>query len=108
MRRTGNIRKEKPKMDIDLLRLPKYKCHKEVHALKIKSIFNPNEGLDQEDDGERVITFSDSGCEALAFLVDRGYIQKHKPYVGGYFVVYADGYRSFSPPDVFADGYTRI
>ena len=30
------------------------------------------------------------------------------PRVGGYYVVYADGYASFSPSKAFEDGYTRI
>lgn len=33
---------------------------------------------------------------------------KHKPVAGGYFVVYEDGYESFSPAKAFEEGYTRI
>jgi len=33
---------------------------------------------------------------------------KHKPEVGGYYVVYADGYKSFSPAQAFEEGYTRV
>jgi hypothetical protein len=36
------------------------------------------------------------------------YIRKHKPSAGGYYVVYKDGYKSFSPADAFEEGYTRI
>lgn len=35
------------------------------------------------------------------------YINKHEPKVGGYFVVYPDGYESFSPAPAFIDGYVR-
>jgi hypothetical protein len=33
---------------------------------------------------------------------------KHKPEVGGYYVVYKDGYRSFSPAEAFETGYEKI
>ena len=42
------------------------------------------------------------------FKVGLEYMHKHKPYVGGYYVVYADGYKSFSPADVFENGYTKL
>jgi len=34
--------------------------------------------------------------------------QEHNPQPGGYFVVYKDGYKSFSPAKAFEEGYTRI
>jgi hypothetical protein len=33
---------------------------------------------------------------------------KHAPEVGGYYVVYADGYKSYSPAKAFEDGYTQV
>ncbi|MES2319994.1 MAG: hypothetical protein V4631_21140 [Pseudomonadota bacterium] len=33
---------------------------------------------------------------------------KHHPHAGGYFVVYEDGYSSFSPAPAFEAGYTEI
>jgi hypothetical protein len=42
------------------------------------------------------------------FHVPQDYIEKHSPQVGGYYVVYKDGYKSFSPADAFEEGYTRI
>lgn len=98
---------EKPTPDAGGGGLPRYRCHKEVLALKIKAIVDPNAGL-PEDDGERVLTFSDAGYEACAFVVDREYIRRHKPHVGGYYVVYSDGYKSFSPALAFEEGYTKI
>lgn len=35
-------------------------------------------------------------------------IGKHGPQVGGYYVVYADGYISYSPAAAFEDGYRLI
>jgi hypothetical protein len=36
------------------------------------------------------------------------YLRKHNPQVGGYYVVYADGYKSWSPAQAFEEGYTRV
>jgi hypothetical protein len=77
--------------------LPRYRCHKEVWALKIKSI---------ERDAVTKLAFEDPGYAAL--LVSYDWDQKHKPEAGGYYVVYADGYASYSPAKAFEDGYTRI
>ena len=35
-------------------------------------------------------------------------VEKHNPEAGGYYVVYEDGYKSFSPAKAFEEGYTRI
>ena len=83
--------------------LPKYACHKEVHALKIKDIDVSR--LDHHG-CTATITPADEGF--VPFEVDWDYMTKHQPKVGGYYVVYADGYKSFSPAKAFEDGYTRI
>lgn len=75
--------------------LPKYKCHKEVWALKIVGI-----SLDGE------LAFE--GAIYAPILMDREWLDKHNPEVGGYYVVYADGYHSFSPAKAFEEGYTKI
>ena len=82
--------------------MPKYKCHKEVHALKIKDI----QGINQDPITNPIIVPEDEGF--APFQVEVEYLTKHKPVIGGYYVVYADGYKSFSPADVFEDGYTRF
>lgn len=79
--------------------MPKYKCHKEVWALKIK-MFGVNEA-----DGSGLITPEDTGY--AAFKVSKEYLEKHKPQPGGYYVVYKDGYKSFSPAEAFEGGYER-
>ncbi len=79
--------------------MPRYKCHKEVHALKIAKIARCSTGraeITPEDDG------------FAPFHVDCEYMNKHEPQVGGYYVVYADGYVSFSPATAFEAGYVRF
>lgn len=82
--------------------MPRYKCHKEVWALKIKSIDDPNAATD----GSRLLSFEDEGY--APFCVTGEYMTKHRPEVGGYYVVYEDGYKSFLPAKSFEDGYYRV
>jgi hypothetical protein len=84
---------------------PRYKCHKEVWALKIKEIVKSTLP-DEEDDGFRVLVFAEEGYLSLA--VEPDYMRKHKPHVGGYYIIYKDSYRSFSPAEAFEEGYTRL
>lgn len=89
--------------------MPRYKCHKEVWALKIKAIdFDSVKAQleNRETDGSAAITPEDP--RYAPFKVDHQYLRKHKPEVGGYYVVYHDGYKSFSPAKAFEDGYTLI
>ena len=83
--------------------MPQYKCHKKVWALKIETI---EYELSEADVVTAIITPAEDGY--APFVVDEAYINKHKPEVGGYCVVYADGYKSFSPAAAFESGYTRI
>ncbi|WP_244589494.1 Rha family transcriptional regulator [Escherichia coli] len=43
-----------------------------------------------------------------AFDVSAEYICKHRPMSGGYYVVYEDGYESYSPAEVFESGYSKL
>lgn len=89
--------------------MPKYKCHKEVWALKIKEIVRDTDVAQKENretDGSAMITPEESAFAPLK--VNHEYMRKHKPEVGGYYVLYKDGYKSFSPAEAFEDGYTRI
>lgn len=89
--------------------MPRYKCHKEVWALKIKNIEFDRDKARQEQretDGSATITPEDD--RYAQFKVDGDYVWKHKPEAGGYYVVYADGYKSYSPAKAFEDGYSPI
>jgi hypothetical protein len=118
--------------------MPRYQCHKKVWALKIAKIEREpaccengggivcgepqrthtqeaargDVGLDHnfiagtwDVDGA---TITPAEEDYAPFQVSDEYIAKHKPEVGGYFVVYDDGYKSFSPAKAFEEGYTRI
>lgn len=79
--------------------MPKYECHKKVWALKINSFIR--------DRGQITgFTPADAGYGNVELSQD--YIEKHKPVEGGYYVVYPDGYKSFSPASAFEGGYRRI
>ena len=86
--------------------MPKYQSHKKVWALKIKSIVIVRDGENRESDGSAMITPKEEGY--ASFEVDCEYMHKHKPQVGGYFVQYKGGYKSFSPAKEFEEGYTII
>lgn len=107
--------------------MQKYKCHKEVWAVKIAAI----ERLPKEPEFKGALCRSITGCgscERCRWRADNpqqlcvipedageapvsvgpNYLSKHNPKVGGYYVRYADGYESFSPADAFEDGYTKV
>lgn len=83
------------------IQMPRYKCHKQVWALKIAGI-----SLPQNEAGDAELAFSDEGYAPK--LMTRSWLDKHNPAVGGYYVVYDDGYQSFSPAKAFEEGYTRV
>lgn len=87
--------------------LPKYKCHKEVWALQIRDILYDKhvaQVVKRESDGGAMITPEND--HYAAFKVSREYISKHNPEIGGYYVVYEDGYKSYSPAKAFKESYT--
>jgi hypothetical protein len=89
------------------IEMPKYKCHKEVHALKISAITDPPPVPENtESDGSKILHFEEERYAPLRVSYD--YVSRHRPEVGGYYVVYEDGYASWSPAKAFEDGYTRI
>lgn len=91
------------------MEMPRYKSHKTVWALKIKSIAFDADAAhteNRETDGSATITPEEPGY--APFKVDVAYVRKHDPKAGGYYVVYRDGYKSWSPATEFEDGYTRI
>ena len=90
--------------------MPVYACHKEVWALKIAAIVLDSDLAardgNRETDGGAFLHPNEPGYAPIK--VDHAYMRKHQPKVGGYFVVYKDGYKSFSPKEAFEEGYTRV
>lgn len=82
--------------------MPRYKCHKEVRALKIKKV-SPAEG---GTSGGVDLHFEEAGFASMWMPV--AFKRQHGPHAGGYLVVYPDGYKSFSPAKAFEEGYTRL
>ena len=79
--------------------MPKYQCHKQVWALKIAGIVIDQHGMVYFQPAE-------AGYDKVPLTPE--YFAKHKPEVGGYYVVYDDGYKSYSPAAAFEGGYKRI
>jgi len=93
------LRKVNAMSDQPQREMPRYKCHKEVWALKIAEMAigeNEESSLLEVEEGYGPIE------------VSADYMAKHQPRIGGYYVVYKDGYKSFSPAEAFEEGYTRI
>ena len=83
---------------MDRSELPKYICHKIVRAAKITAFRG-----DGTDSPNLVL-----GEVGMVVLESAEWYEKHKPQVGGYYIVYEDGYRSFSPAQAFERGYSRF
>lgn len=95
---------------VAVVEMPRYKCHKEVWALKIAEVKLDSDAAraeNRETDGSATLVFVEASVYA-PIKVDSDYVRKHNPQPGGYYVVYADGYKSFSPAKAFEDGYTRV
>lgn len=84
--------------------MPRYKCHKEVWALKITEVATTERTASGAYNC--YLAFEGSGFAPIA--VGQEYHEKHKPEAGGYYVIYADGYNSFSPADAFESGYSLV
>lgn len=93
--------------------MPKYLCHKQVWALKIKTVAVHASGDTAVSDAEFQASDAFQGAQLIPvedgyapFHVSADWFRKHKPEAGGYYVVYEDGYKSYSPASAFESGYT--
>lgn len=78
-----------------LVQIPRYRCHKEVHALRILQV--------DELAGHLV---PDAGFPPIP--VSAAWLERNKPQTGGYWVRYEDGFESYSPAAPFESGYSYI
>lgn len=81
--------------------MPRYQSHKKVHALKISA-------LEFHEDGSATIAPAETMY--APFRTREGWRDR---FTGsdedtGYYVVYSDGFTSWSPTEAFESGYTRI
>ena len=100
------------------MKLPVWRCHKEVEGFQIANILAQELGTATNTVappryiGGRLVcskteyVLSDETGEFTAVVGD-DYYEKNEPYIGGYFVRYDNGHESFSPSDVFEDGYSK-
>lgn len=77
----------------DAVPLPRYRCHKEVAALKIAAVA-------PRADGDAILSFD--GWAPVR--VSHDMVRRYMPVAGDYLVFYEpDGYRSISPCAAFED-----
>jgi len=84
--------------------MPKYRSHKEVYALKIKEVRTIR---DPETLAYSHMIVPEDESYAPIDVTD-AFVYKHEVKAPGYYVVYADGYTSWSPVEAFEEGYTKI
>lgn len=78
--------------------IPQYKCHKVVRAFKIARI-------DSAGQTNYLIAADD---KITPIPITKENLDLKNPSVGDYYVLYDDGYTSFSPPKAFEDGYDLV
>ena len=79
--------------------MQRFKCHKEVEAFTIEEI------VPLPDGRTRLIGLGD---DADVIVDEKTYRKKHNPQIGGYYILYKDGYASYSPAEPFEAGYDLI
>lgn len=87
-------------MIMDRWTLPRYVSHKEVGALEIA-------GLTSVGMIEGVLSyrleFKDERFASI--VIDAKLCSRYEPVAGDFYVIYDDGYESFSPRKAFVEGY---
>lgn len=81
--------------------MPRYRCHKEVWALQVSDV-----PIKINADGSITFGVADVGYGPVT--VGREVVARYMPVAGDFYVVYADGYKSFSPRKAFIEGYTPL
>lgn len=82
-----------------LAMLPLWKCHKVVQAGKISFM--------ARDEPNQLLMIHAEPSN-MPFAVPLDFLYRHNPTIGGYFVVYEDGYISYSPAEAFEAGYHEV
>lgn len=85
---------------------PKYKCHKVVSAFKILRVGDGQLSFSEGNHPIWNLWPVDHDLDPVE--VSAAWMEKNKVDAGGYYVLYEDGYASFSPAKAFEDGYTKV
>jgi hypothetical protein len=81
--------------------LPEYECHKVVRAALILAVIP-----EDADFGAKLMLSLRDHPSPVEMHVSAEYVLKHTPKAGGYYVLYKDGYESYSPAEAFEEGYS--
>lgn len=81
--------------------MPKYKCHKEIWALKIKRVEISSASAEIYE-----LIFESEDVQYAPREVPAKYIEEYNPQPGGYFII-ERGCASYSSGDVFEEDYTH-
>lgn len=81
--------------------MPQYVSHKKVWALELAT--TPPSNLEGT---LRRLDFVEKGYASINVAEEM--FSRYEPMAGDFYVVYADGYKSFSPRKAFLEGYIRI
>ena len=76
--------------------------------MKISKIIDPTLPGNESDGTKILVCEMSPTSTGSPVRVDGQYLRQHRPEVGGYYVVYKDGYKSYSPAKAFEEGYTRL
>lgn len=87
------------------LPMPRYRCHKEVRAMKIATV-EVVKTVEDDEVSHGILWPVNHHHDRIR--VSAAYLKKHEPEPGGYYVLYQDGYESWSPAGAFQEGYTLI
>lgn len=85
------------------VQLPRWRCHKVVSAAKILNITTTESAR-----GGHSVRWMHLEGVAKPVEISAAWAGRQPPVVGGYYVVYDDGYESWSPAKAFEEGYTRL
>ncbi len=91
--------------------LPEWQSHKIVRADKIVRVIHNGGDYSSghiEENSATVIQALELACGAVVGPLPENFFARGYPAFGDYYVVYEDGYVSWSPAKAFEDGYTRI
>lgn len=91
--------------------MKRYRCHKVVQAAKINEIVSVRDLQDRQQAERPYVSVTDFWLdlgEGCGVSVSSQWVHEKRAKSGGYYVIYDDGYESFSPAKAFEDGYTVI